>query len=60
MPWKPCFMRELCSPILKILPSASSRILATGLPWGLKALVAISSLALTSWRRIERSRTISA
>ena len=30
------------------------------LPCGLKALVAISSLAATSLRRIERSRTISA
>ena len=60
MAWKPCFMREPSSPILKILPSASSRILSTARPCGLKALVAISSLALTSLRRIERSRTISA
>ena len=60
MPWKPCFMREPSSPMLKIFCSASSRILSTALPCVLKALVAISSLALTSLRRIERSRTISA
>ena len=60
MPWKPCFIREPSSPMLKIFCSASSRIFSTGLPWVLKAAVAISSLAETSLRRMERSRTISA
>ncbi|MNT47087.1 hypothetical protein D3C72_1837740 [compost metagenome] len=60
MLWKPCFIRVPSSPMLKIFCSASSRILSTGLPCGLKALVAISSAAVTSLRRMERSRTISA
>ncbi|MDT4887037.1 hypothetical protein FQZ97_1234530 [compost metagenome] len=60
MLWKPCFIRVPSSPILKIFCSASSRILSTDLPCVLNALVAISSLAETSFRRIERSRTISA
>ena len=60
MLWKLCPEREPSSPMRKILPSASSRIWATGRPCGLKALVAISSLAATSLRSTERSRTISA
>ncbi len=60
MPWKPWRWREPSSPILKILPSASSRICVTARPCGLNAVVAISSLAAISLRRIARSRTISA
>jgi hypothetical protein len=60
MLWKPCCDREPSSPMRKILPSASSRISVTARPCGLNAVVAISSLALTSLRRIARSRTISA
>jgi hypothetical protein len=61
MLWKPCLLREPSSPIWKILPSASSRICADRLrPCGLKALVAISSLAAMSLRSTARSRTISA
>ena len=44
----------------KMRDSASSRIWDTGCPWGLNAVVAISSLAEMSLRRTERSRTISA
>ena len=60
MLWKPWRDFEPSSPMWKILPSASSRICATGRPCGLKAEVAISSLAATSFLSTERSRTISA
>ena len=60
MLWKPWREREPSSPMRKILPSASSRICETGRPCGLNALVAISSLAATSFLSTERSRTISA
>ncbi|MNH39343.1 hypothetical protein D3C79_1004970 [compost metagenome] len=58
--WKPCLLRAPSSPIAKIFCSASSSTRSTVLPWGLNALVAMSSLAVISLRRMERSRTISA
>jgi hypothetical protein len=60
MAWKPCFMREPSSPMLKILLLGLIQDLVDRLALGLKAWVAISSLALTSLRRMARSRTISA
>ena len=60
MLWKPWRDREPSSPMRKILASASSRISDTARPCGLKAVVAISSLADTSLRSTARSRTISA
>ena len=46
--------------MLKIFCSASSRMRSTGMPFGFNALVEISSLAVTSRRSSDRSRTISA
>jgi len=60
MAWKPAPERLPSSPMRMILDSASSRICDTAWPCGLKAVVAISSLALMSLRSTARSRTISA
>ena len=61
MLWKPCLHARAFFADVEDLAARPRRGSARPrLPCGLKAVVAISSLAATSLRRIERSRTISA